>query len=135
MTFKKGQPIKEALRVGIDARAQAIKEMLEAEFNKVENFYWRLPDIGNAVKMENGIGEVTVVHEDSRYDDGSEAFLSIIHFKDHDLHMCLEGWYSSTQYGGNGREFEGWDIALRPAVPQVVTKTIYTDKNGNEYKA
>ena len=68
---------------------------------------------------ELGLGEIEEVEQEGGMDEGSN-WTSVKHFKDHDVYICVSGFYSS----GNGTDFDGW-FDCTEVRPTQKTITVY----------
>lgn len=99
----------------------------EQIYEKLEEFFDKDGNGGvSAFAYENydpkglGLGEIEEVAQKGGESMGSEWY-SVKYFKDHDVYIKVEGYYSSY----DGTHFDGWDEACSEVEPQQKTITIY----------
>lgn len=94
---------------------EEIIEVLKEKFINVSDFAYS----GGNETVYEGLGEVEEVVQKGGEGEGSEWY-SVKYFKDHDVYIKVEGYYSSY----NGTDFDGWEDCSE-VKPQEKTITVY----------
>lgn len=73
--------------------------------------------------VESILQELGTAKEVSHYggEGKGDTWYSVFHFTDHDVHLKVDGWYSSY----NGTDFEGWEDSVKEVKPMEKTITVY----------
>lgn len=92
---------------------EKLKEVYKG--SKINEFAYLEQDNGNL-----GLGQMEEVAQKGGESQGSEWY-SVKYFKDHDIYIKVEGYYSSYE----GTHFDGWDNSCSECRPQLKQITVY----------
>ena len=96
---------------------QEILEILKTICSDVDNLAF---DDYDADALHLALGEMQTVDEYGGEGQGDDWW-SILYFKDHDVYIRIDGYYSSM----DGTQFDGWDTAVSEVRPAQKTITVY----------